>query len=87
MSYDNKKRKSRKTFKKNIDEDNGLDFKESGDLIKDFEELKQCIEEDRIEEFHGILMGVGIKYFLTQNDLDYDLFKHCIKFKRERFIE
>ncbi len=87
MSYDNKRRKSRKTIKKNSEDDNGLDFKESGDLMKEFDELKECIEENRIEDFQIILMGVGMKYFLTQNDLDYDLFKHCIKFQRERYIE
>ncbi len=81
------RKKKKNSIKKTPEEDDGLDYKESGVLLKEYEELKECIENNLLVNFKMILNGLGIKYFLTQNDLDYEIFKHCIKFKREKFIE
>jgi hypothetical protein len=83
-----KKRGRTKSIMKRVESEADRTGESSRELFKEYEILKESIESDNLSEFTSIIVKrVGMKYFLTQNDLDYELYKLCIKHKREKFIE
>ena len=56
-------------------------------LDEDFKLLKQCIIDGSLETFREIISNEDNKWYLENNDLDYELFVHAIMFRRMEFIK
>ena len=56
-------------------------------LDEDFKLLKQCIIDGSLETFRDIISNEDNKWYLENNDLDYELFVHAIMFRRMEFIK
>ena len=67
-------------------EDGLLDFKDAEDLQEDYETLQKAIFNEELDVFSDIIKSSDMKYFLVQNDLDYNLFRDSVRFQRVEFI-
>jgi hypothetical protein len=85
MHYERTKKKkaSRKTNK-----DVNTDFfKDAKDLQNEYELILARIENPGSESLKDLTSNSDMKYFLLHNDLDYNVFRTCIKWKRIDIIE
>ena len=78
----------KKTGKNTLKElDNGLSFKESVDLQKEYELVLNLITTTQYEKLYDFLVSTDIKFYLKNNQLDYHLFIACIKAQNEDYFE
>lgn len=82
---DNKKKRSR-SMRKSKEDISGVNFKDAKDLQEDYEILQRTILNEELEVFSEIIRSSDMKYFLVHNDLDYSLFRDCVRFQRVEFI-
>jgi hypothetical protein len=83
---DSKLKKRKKSMRKNKEEVD-LNFKEANDLQNEFETLERSIMYGDIEQFSNIIRSSDMKYFLVHNDLDYTLFRECLRLQKINFIK
>jgi hypothetical protein len=89
MSINNVERsKKRKATsrKQNKPVDNDF-FKDTKDLQNEYELILRRIENPDSESLKDLTSNSDMKYFLLHNDLDYNVFRTCIRWKRIDFIE
>jgi len=67
---------------KNSDFYEDEDFPNSSQLQIDYEYILKFIKEKEISEIVNIIGSSDMKYFLINNDLDYNLFRSCIIFEQ-----
>ena len=79
----NRKKRTKTILKSN---EGMLDFKDAKDLQEDYETLQKAIFNEEIDLFSEIIRSSDMKYFLVQNDLDYNLFRDSVRFQRVEFI-
>ena len=60
--------------------------KEKAALENDFATLKQCIVDGSLEKFKDIASNQDTKWYLENNDLDYEIFFQCVLYCRSEFI-
>jgi hypothetical protein len=82
---DGKRRRTRSMRKTR--EEPGLDFKDAKDLQEDYDLLIKAISHQDIESFSDIIKSSDMKYFLVHNDLDYSLFRECVRCQSKEFIQ
>jgi hypothetical protein len=80
----NRKKRTKTLLKTN---EGLLDFKDAKDLQEDYEILQKAIFNEEIELFSEIIHSSDMKYYLVQNDLDYNLFRDSVRFQRTEFIK
>lgn len=77
-----------KTIKtKKTEKESGIDFKDIKDLMEEYENILKSIEEDDFDTVIYLIRSSDMKYFLVQNDLDYNIFRRCITKKKVNFIK
>jgi hypothetical protein len=74
------------TSKEKERETENLNFKETEDLMEEYKNLIKSIMDNDLQNVLHLIRSSDMKYFLVHNDLDYNLFKYCVKFKRQTFI-
>ncbi len=82
--YSEKKRNRSRHRRRNSD--SGLDFKDAKDLQEEYEALQRTLLHDDLDLFSNIIRSPDMKYFLVQNDLDYDLFRDSVRYTRFDFL-
>jgi hypothetical protein len=87
MSNIERSKKKKATNRKPNKPDANEFFKETKDLQKEYELILHRIQSPDSETLKDLTSNSDMKYFLLHNDLDYDVFRTCIKFKRIDFIE
>ena len=68
--------------KEKDDKNTNIDFRDAKDLQDDYEYIIKCIQEDEIDQMLNLIISSDMKYFLIHNDLDYNIFRACIVFKK-----
>lgn len=86
--------KKNQALKPNIQKNNkdagSFDFSQTKnlkELEKDFEFLKECIRDGNMQQFKLIISDHDDKFYLENNDRDYELFVHAARIKRGDFIK
>lgn len=85
LSFSKNSNRNSKVRKK----EEGIDIttvKEKKTLEEDYSVLKQCIINGSLEKFKNILSNQDNKWYLENNDLDYELFIQAIIYSRSEFI-
>jgi hypothetical protein len=80
-------KKKKKTSQKSSKDVNSDVFKDTKDLQSEYELMLKRIEDPESESLKDLASNSDMKYFLMHNDLDYNVFRTCIKNRRLDFIE
>lgn len=81
--------KNSKRYSRVKKKEEGIDIstvKEKKTLEEDYAILKQCIINGSLDRFKEILSNQDNKWYLENNDLDYELFIQAIIYSRREFI-
>jgi hypothetical protein len=91
MSYERSKRHHQSVKKKKPKKANetieSIFTKDTASLLLDFQNIIERIADINSDSLRDLTTNTETKYFLMQNDLDYSIFRECIKFRRMDFIE
>lgn len=77
----------RKSKRVNVTEANNINFNDADQLQTEYDEIIKRIREDDCESIEEIINNQDMKFYLTENDLDYSLFKTCIIHKQLNLIK
>lgn len=81
-------KKKTKLKKQNNNSQSQLIFKESEELIKDYENILCIISSDsNNSNIYDYFTSTDLLYFLKENQLDYNLFHACIKKQKMDCLE
>lgn len=64
----------------------GIHLKNTEELEKDYMEIIEKIKDKQSSSIIDLISGKDIKYYIEYNQLDYNLFKLAIKFRREDIL-
>ncbi len=78
------KKKKPKKANESID---SIFTKDTASLLSDYQKIIERITDIHSETLQDLTTSTETKYFLIQNDLDYNIFRQCIKFRRMDLIE
>ncbi len=91
MSYERSKRRHQSVKKKKPKKANetieSIFTKDTASLLLDYQKILERIADLNSETLRDLTVNTETKYFLIQNDLDYNIFRESIKFRRMDFIE
>jgi hypothetical protein len=91
MSYERSKRHhqsvKKKKPKKASETIDSIFTKDTASLLQDYQKILERIADINSVSLRDLTMNTETKYFLIQNDLDYSIFRECIKSRRMDFIE
>lgn len=86
-NYQKSRSKSMRKSKNRPTTENKINFKDAEDLQKEYDTMLRSIEEDSCESIRYIISGSDMKFYLEQNDLDYQLFKVCIHYQKPQLVK
>ena len=84
-----KSSKRAKTLRRILKSDNNKKstYKDTNELENDYNSVIEIIKNPDIKSFIDIIQLTDVKYYLEYNELDYKIFKLCIKYRRESLLE